>query len=227
MRHNLFWKLALTFFALLLGVSLATDFFAERALREDYDRTAFAQLAAIAHVAQARPPHLSTIPPAAADEIAALRQWVEQMAASGAREPIFHVRGLARVCGEGTAAVGRARAGGRLGLPVFFPVRGCHQHLQVALRRLALLLVRVAAVEEMRLLQEIVTLRMQPDGRQPFAGNHCLDKLWLGDPCEMVLNSLIQLAPFGVDCPVPSQQCGLLFGVSLFGRQSCAAINPW
>jgi two-component system, OmpR family, phosphate regulon sensor histidine kinase PhoR len=93
-RHNLFWKLALTFFALLLGVLLATDFFAERALREDYDRTAFAQLAAIAHVAQARPPHLTAIPPTAPDEITALRQWVEQMAASGARVTVITTDGL-------------------------------------------------------------------------------------------------------------------------------------
>jgi len=93
-RHNLFWKLALTFFALLLGVLLATDFFAERALREDYDRTAFAQLAAIAHVAQARPPHLTVIPPANPEEVAALRQWVEQMAASGARVTVITTSGL-------------------------------------------------------------------------------------------------------------------------------------
>ena len=94
MRLNLFWKLALTFFALLLGVLLATDFFAERALREDYDRTAFAQLAAIAHVAQARPPHLTAIPPRSAEEVSALRRWVEEMAASGARVTVITTQGL-------------------------------------------------------------------------------------------------------------------------------------
>jgi len=50
-RPNLFWKLALTFLALLLGVLVAVDFFAERALRSDYERTGFNQLIAIARIA--------------------------------------------------------------------------------------------------------------------------------------------------------------------------------
>ena len=94
MRLNLFWKLALTFFALLLGVVLATDIFAERSLREDYGRTAFAQLAAIARVAQARPPHLTELPPQNPDEIAGLHKWVEQMAESGARVTVITTAGL-------------------------------------------------------------------------------------------------------------------------------------
>jgi len=51
-RHNLFWKLGFAFLALLLGVLLAVDYFAERALRRDYERTGFEQLAAIAHIAR-------------------------------------------------------------------------------------------------------------------------------------------------------------------------------
>ncbi len=94
MRHNLFWKLTLTFFALLVGVLLAVDFFAERALREEYAKTAFAQLAAIAHIAQARPPHLTAIPPANRDEISALQKWTAEMAASGARVTIITPNGL-------------------------------------------------------------------------------------------------------------------------------------
>jgi two-component system, OmpR family, phosphate regulon sensor histidine kinase PhoR len=93
-RHNLFWKLTLTFFALLLGVLFAVDFFAERALREDYARTAFAQLAAIARIAQARPPHLSTMPPVSPDEMNALQKWTAEMAASGARITVVTPEGL-------------------------------------------------------------------------------------------------------------------------------------
>jgi two-component system phosphate regulon sensor histidine kinase PhoR len=93
-RHNLFWKLALTFLALLSGVLLAVDFFAERALREDYANTAFAQLAAIAHIAQARPPHLTAIPPVNPEEFGALQKWVAEMAASGARVTVITPDGL-------------------------------------------------------------------------------------------------------------------------------------
>jgi two-component system phosphate regulon sensor histidine kinase PhoR len=93
-RHNLFWKLTLTFFALLVGVLLAVDFFAERALREDSANTAFAQLAALAHIAQARPPHLTAIPPANPEEISALQKWTSEMAASGARVTIITSDGL-------------------------------------------------------------------------------------------------------------------------------------
>ena len=41
MRRNLFIKLALVFFTLLLSVLAAVDFFADRALRHDYERTGF------------------------------------------------------------------------------------------------------------------------------------------------------------------------------------------
>jgi len=49
-RHNLFWKLAFTFLALLLSVLVAVDFFAERALREEYTRTTLGQLESIARL---------------------------------------------------------------------------------------------------------------------------------------------------------------------------------
>ncbi len=85
MRRNLFWKLALTFFALLLSVLLAVDFFAERALRSDYERAAFAQLATIARFAQARP----ALPPTHPEDFAGLREWTAQMASSGARVTVI------------------------------------------------------------------------------------------------------------------------------------------
>ena len=89
MRRNLFWKLALTFFALLLGVLLAVDFFAERALRIDYERAAFAQLATIARFAKTRPPPPTAIPSAPAEDLASVREWATQMATSGARVTVI------------------------------------------------------------------------------------------------------------------------------------------
>lgn len=93
MRHNLFWKLALTFITLLAGVLFAVDFSAERALQQDYAGTAFAQLASIAHVAQALPLRLSSVPPVDPEEIAGLQKWMAQMAASGARVTLIAADG--------------------------------------------------------------------------------------------------------------------------------------
>jgi two-component system phosphate regulon sensor histidine kinase PhoR len=93
-RPNLFWKLALTFLALLLGVLIAVDFFAERALRGDYERTGFNQLIAIARVAQARPPQLFQLPVPRPEDITSLHAWVEQMAASGVRVTVITQGGL-------------------------------------------------------------------------------------------------------------------------------------
>jgi two-component system phosphate regulon sensor histidine kinase PhoR len=92
-RHNLFWKLALTFFALLLGVLVAVDFFAERALRDEYARTAFSQLELIARLAKARPPQLSSVSPASAEDLAALNQWVSQWAAGDVRVTVITADG--------------------------------------------------------------------------------------------------------------------------------------
>ncbi len=88
-RRNLFWKLALTFFALLLSVLLAVDFFAERALRSDYERAAFAQLATIARFSQARPPQLPPLPPARPEDLAGLREWAAQIGSNGARVTVI------------------------------------------------------------------------------------------------------------------------------------------
>lgn len=94
MRLNLFWKLGLTFLALLLGVLLAVDFYAERTLRRDYERAGFDQLAAIARMAQARPPQLPPPPPVRPDDPYGLREWTREMAASGARVTIVAASGL-------------------------------------------------------------------------------------------------------------------------------------
>ena len=93
MRLNLFWKFAFSFLALLVSVLLAVDFFAERALRADYERTGFEELAAIARIAQKRPPKWSPASPGFPEDLSALRDWVAQMAASGARVTVFGADG--------------------------------------------------------------------------------------------------------------------------------------
>jgi two-component system, OmpR family, phosphate regulon sensor histidine kinase PhoR len=93
-RPNLFWKLALTFLALLLSVLVAVDFFAERSLRSDYQRTGFNQLIAIARIAQAHPPQFAELPASSPQNMAALGSWVAQVAASGARVTVITKDGL-------------------------------------------------------------------------------------------------------------------------------------
>jgi len=86
--------LALAFFALLFGVLLAVDLVAERALRRDYEQAGFAELAAIAQTAEARPLQLSSQVPLNAAEISALRDWVSAAASSGARVTVIEANGL-------------------------------------------------------------------------------------------------------------------------------------
>jgi two-component system, OmpR family, phosphate regulon sensor histidine kinase PhoR len=92
-RLNLFWKFAFSFLALLASVLLAVDFFAERALRSDYERTGFEKLAAIARIAQMRPPQWTAASPGQAENLAPLRDWVAQMAASGVRISVIAADG--------------------------------------------------------------------------------------------------------------------------------------
>jgi two-component system phosphate regulon sensor histidine kinase PhoR len=93
-RLNLFWKLGLALLALLIGVLLAVDIFAERILRRDYERTGFEQLAAIARIAQANPPQLMPSSPVPPGDPFGLRGWVTRIAASGARVTIISSTGL-------------------------------------------------------------------------------------------------------------------------------------
>jgi two-component system phosphate regulon sensor histidine kinase PhoR len=93
-RRNLFTKLALGFLALLLCVLVAVDFFADRAIRRDYERTGFEQLQAIAQLAQANPPELSALPPEKPEAAAALQTWVQHIAASGARVTVVTAEGM-------------------------------------------------------------------------------------------------------------------------------------
>ena len=82
------------FFALLLSVLMVVDFFADRALRRDYERTGFDQLQAIARIAQENPPQFSALPPVDPQEISALQTWTRRMASSGARVTVITAEGL-------------------------------------------------------------------------------------------------------------------------------------
>jgi two-component system phosphate regulon sensor histidine kinase PhoR len=88
-RLNLFWKLGFAFFALLIAVLLPVDFYAERALRRDYERNGFEQLAAIAHMALVHPPQALTPTLNAPVDIGHLRDWVAQTASSGVRVTVI------------------------------------------------------------------------------------------------------------------------------------------
>jgi two-component system, OmpR family, phosphate regulon sensor histidine kinase PhoR len=92
-RLNLFWKLGFAFFALLIAVLLPVDFYAERALRRDYERSGFEQLAAIARIALAHPPQAIAPTSYAPVDRAPLRDWVARMAASGVRVTVITSNG--------------------------------------------------------------------------------------------------------------------------------------
>ena len=93
MRLNLFWKLGFAFFALLIAVLVPIDYYAQNALRRDYARTGYEQLAAITHLALANPPESSSIADSQIAPSPALRAWVGRMAASGARVTVIASNG--------------------------------------------------------------------------------------------------------------------------------------
>jgi two-component system, OmpR family, phosphate regulon sensor histidine kinase PhoR len=84
-RARLFWKLGLTYFALLLAVLLAVDFYSAHVLRRDYLRSADDKLNSLLNVAEARPPRV--------DDAADLRAWTEWMGRSGARVTVIDSSG--------------------------------------------------------------------------------------------------------------------------------------
>ena len=86
MRARLFWKLGFTYLALLLGVLIAVDWFAERTLRHDTELAAQEHLASLDRLVQARPP--------AFDNPAALHDWAGWMAQSGVRATVIAADGL-------------------------------------------------------------------------------------------------------------------------------------
>lgn len=94
MQRKFFWRLALTFLALLLSVLLAVDFLAERALRTSYENDSYQQLKAIARVMRLRPIPLISASPQTPEEEAALHTWVAANASSsGVRITVITAEG--------------------------------------------------------------------------------------------------------------------------------------
>jgi len=89
-RARLFWNLGLTYLALILAAFLAINFYSSSALRQNYIRSAYSQLASLSSLAQAQPPPL--------DNPDQLRAWTEWLAHSGARVTLIDRTG--RVLGE-------------------------------------------------------------------------------------------------------------------------------
>jgi two-component system, OmpR family, phosphate regulon sensor histidine kinase PhoR len=75
-RARLFWKLGLTYFALLLAALLAVNFYSARLLRRDSLRSADDKLVSLLNIALSRPPRV--------DDDAELRAWTDWMGRSGA-----------------------------------------------------------------------------------------------------------------------------------------------
>jgi two-component system phosphate regulon sensor histidine kinase PhoR len=94
-RLNFFWKLGFAFFALLIAVLIPVDFYAERALRRNYERAGFEQLTSAARIALASPPSSASVA-IGSDSVdrAALLEWVKKMAASGVRVTVIAADGL-------------------------------------------------------------------------------------------------------------------------------------
>ncbi|MBV9885127.1 MAG: PAS domain-containing protein [Acidobacteria bacterium] len=93
MRRNLFWKLALTFIALLAGVLVAVNFFAERALYRVSERATFDELAILARIAQLHPPDLQAVASGNPDSSTLLRRWAADSAADRVRITVIRADG--------------------------------------------------------------------------------------------------------------------------------------
>ncbi len=81
MRARIFWKIGLTYLALLVGVLLAVDFYSAEVLRREYIRKTNEELSSLINLGRTRPP--------AVDDLSQLRSWVEWMSQSGARVTVI------------------------------------------------------------------------------------------------------------------------------------------
>ncbi len=80
-RARLFWKLGLTYGALLLVVLLAVQLYTARVIRSQAIRSANDALASLLNLTLSNPPQ--------SDDPAELRNWIERAARSGARVTII------------------------------------------------------------------------------------------------------------------------------------------
>ena len=108
--RKLFWKLALTFLALLLSVLLAADFLAERTLRNSYDAEGYKELQDLSRALLLQPLRLSTIPPQTPEDIAALRDWMNRAATAGARVTVISSEGTVLADSSSDAATMESHA---------------------------------------------------------------------------------------------------------------------
>jgi two-component system, OmpR family, phosphate regulon sensor histidine kinase PhoR len=92
-RRNLFWKLALTFIALLAGVLVAVNFFAERALYRVSEHATFDELAILARFSLLHPPDLSAAVSQSAGASTALKSWAADSAAERVRITVIRADG--------------------------------------------------------------------------------------------------------------------------------------
>jgi two-component system, OmpR family, phosphate regulon sensor histidine kinase PhoR len=92
-RRNLFWKLALTLIALLAGVLVAVNFFAERALYRVSEGSTFDELAILARFSQLHPPDLSSVVSGTTDSSALLKRWAADSAADRVRITVIGADG--------------------------------------------------------------------------------------------------------------------------------------
>ncbi len=95
MRARLFWKLGLTYGALLLVVLLAVQLYTARVIRSQAIRSANDQLASLLSLTLANPPH--------SDDPAELRDWTGRAAHSGARVTIIDHTGRVLIDSEADA----------------------------------------------------------------------------------------------------------------------------
>jgi two-component system phosphate regulon sensor histidine kinase PhoR len=84
-RARIFWKIGLTYLALLVGVLLAVDFYSAEVLRREYIRKTNEELSSLINLGRTRPP--------AVDDLSQLRSWVEWMSQSGARVTVIESSG--------------------------------------------------------------------------------------------------------------------------------------
>jgi two-component system phosphate regulon sensor histidine kinase PhoR len=84
-RARIFWKIGLTYLALLVGVLLAVDFYSAEVLRREYIRKTNEELSSLINLGRTRPP--------AVDDLSQLRSWVEWMSQSGARVTVIDSSG--------------------------------------------------------------------------------------------------------------------------------------
>ncbi len=111
MRPKFFWKLALSFLALLLSVLLAVDFLAERTLRRSYETNGFQELKALANVLRQQPLPQDILSPQTPADASVLNTWVKNAATSGVRVTLISTDGTVLADSESETQTMETHAG--------------------------------------------------------------------------------------------------------------------